>query len=286
VPDRASLPAAARTEALGVATAGARTRGLPAHLPEYLIEAWGIGAFMLSAIGFTVLLEHAASPVRAALPDAAVRRGLMGLAMAGTALGLVYSPWGKRSGAHFNPAMTFTWWRLGKIETRDALAYGAAQLAGAVGGALVAGALLLGAPAHASVRFAVTLPGDAGLAAAFAAEAAISALLMFTVLTVSNRPGLNRFTGIFAACLIATYIALEAPISGMSMNPARTLGSAAGARVFDSLWLYFTAPPLGMLAAAELYVRTRGARAVLCAKLHHENRARCIFRCAWPGMEA
>jgi aquaporin Z len=47
----------------------------------------------------------------------------MGLAMAGTALGLVYSPSGKRSGAHFNPAMTFTWWRLGQIEARDALSW-------------------------------------------------------------------------------------------------------------------------------------------------------------------
>jgi aquaporin Z len=241
---------------------------------------------MLSAIAFTVLLEHAGSPVRAALPDALARRALMGLAMGGTALCLVHSPWGKRSGAHFNPAMTFTWWRLGKLETRDAVAYAAAQLAGAVAGTLLAGALLLGAAAHESVRFAVTLPGGAGTAAAFAAEAAISALLMLTVLTVSNRPRLNRFTGIFAAGLIAAYITLEAPISGMSMNPARTLGSAAGARIFDSLWLYFTAPPLGMLAAAELYLRTRGARAVLCAKLHHDNRARCIFRCAWPGTEA
>jgi aquaporin Z len=251
------------------------------HWPEYLIEAWGIGCFMLSALAFTVLLEHPASPLRAALPDALARRALMGLAMGSTALALVHSPWGKRSGAHFNPAMTFTFWRLGKLETRDALAYGGAQLGGAVIGTLLAGALLLGAAAHESVRFAVTVPGSAGVASAFAAEAAISALLMFTVLTVSNQPRLNRYTGIFAACLIATYISLEAPLSGMSMNPARTLGSALGARVFDSLWLYFTAPPLGMLAAAELFVRTRGSRAVLCAKLHHSNRARCIFRCAW-----
>jgi aquaporin Z len=80
---------------------------------------------------------------------------------------------------------------------------------------------------------------------------------------------------------VATYIALEAPISGMSMNPARTVGSAFSAHVWTAWWIYFTAPPLGMLLAAELYLRVRGARAVICAKLHHQNDQRCIFRCGY-----
>jgi aquaporin Z len=75
------------------------------------------------------------------------------------------------------------------------------------------------------------------------------------------------------------YIIIEAPISGMSMNPARTLGSAFSAQVWTSIWIYFTAPPTGMLLAAEAYVRLRGSHRVLCAKLHHENNERCIFRC-------
>ena len=70
------------------------------HWPEYLIEAFLLGAFMVSALGFTVLLEHPGSPVRAALPDALVRRALMGCAMGATAISLVYSPLGQRSGAH------------------------------------------------------------------------------------------------------------------------------------------------------------------------------------------
>ena len=73
------------------------------------------------------------------------------------------------------------------------------------------------------------------------------------------------------------YITFEAPFSGMSLNPARTLGSALPAMTWTALWLYFTAPPLGMLAAAEVYVGLRGARAVHCAKLHHQNSKRCIF---------
>jgi aquaporin Z len=97
---------------------------------------------------------------------------------------------------------------------------------------------------------------------------------MFVVLCASNAPRTARFTGVFCGLLVATYITLEAPISGMSMNPARTLGSATGAVQFASLWIYFTAPPLGMLLAAEIYLRARGSARVRCAKLQHGPRQR------------
>ena len=249
---------------------------LKAHWPEYAIEAAGIAAFMTSALGFTALLEHPSSPVHQAIANATLRRALMGLAMGATAISLVYSPWGQRSGAHFNPALTFTYLRLGKMAPADALFYALAQFAGAIAGVFVT-AHAIGAVADPHVRFAVTLPGSWGAAAAFAAEAAISFGLMFVVLCASNAPRIARFTGLFCGLLVATYITFEAPISGMSMNPARTLGSATGASHFASLWIYFTAPPLGMLLAAELYLRTLGAARVRCAKLQHGVRQRCIF---------
>ncbi len=65
------------------------------------------------------------------------------------------------------------------------------------------------------------------------------------------------------------------------MNPARTTASALPAQVWTALWLYFTAPPLAMLLAAEVYVRLKGAHRVICAKLHHQNNKRCIFRCGY-----
>jgi aquaporin Z len=256
------------------------------HWPEYLIEAFLLGAFMVSALAFTVLLEHPASPLRQALGDATLRRALMGLAMGATAVTLVYSPWGQRSGAHFNPAFTFTFFRLGKIAPADALGYGVAQFAGGVLGVLAIGALLGTLVADRAVNHAVTVPGMAGAAPAFAAELAISFATMLTVLVVSNQPKLARYTGLCVGALVATWITIEAPLSGMSMNPARSFGSAAGAGVFDALWIYFTAPPLGMLLAAESYVRARGVRAVHCAKLHHQNPHRCIFRCGYHAAAA
>jgi aquaporin Z len=251
------------------------------HWPEYAIEALGIAAFMLAAVAGTVALEHPGSAVHRALPDPLLRRALMGIAMGATAMALVYSPWGQRSGAHFNPAFTLTFLRLGKVGPRDAAGYVGAHFAGAIAGVALAGALLGALPGHESVRFAVTVPSTAGPRVAFAAEVAISFGMMLTVLVVSNLPRVARFTGVCCALLIATYITLEAPLSGMSMNPARTLGSATGAGVFTDLWIYFAAPLLGMLLAAESYLRIAGARRVHCAKLHHQNGHRCIFRCGW-----
>jgi aquaporin Z len=162
-------------------------------------------------------------------------RALMGLAMGLTALGLVLSPWGKRSGAHFNPAVTLTFYRLGKIAPFDAAFYVLAQFAGAAAGVLIAAALLRSALAHPAVHYVVTA-GAYGDAVAFAGEVAISFGLMIAVLAFANTPTWNRFTPAVVATLIALCITFEAPLSGTSMNPARTLASALPARFWDALW--------------------------------------------------
>ncbi len=103
------------------------------------------------------------------------------------------------------------------------------------------------------------------------------------MLRASNHARLARWTGVLAGLLVAVYIGVESPVSGMSMNPARTLGSALLARVWTALWVYFTAPLAGMLLAAKVFARA-GARAA-CAKLHHHNRKRCIFNCNFREVE-
>jgi len=255
------------------------TEALKRHWPEYLMEAAALGLFMVSAILFTVLLEHPASPIRQAIDSGVHRRVLMGLAMGGTAVAIIYSPWGRRSGAHMNPSVTLTFLRLGKIAPADAFFYIAAQFAGGLAAVVLTAAAIRMALRHPAVNFAATLPGPAGPGVAFAAETVISFLLMLTVLTVSNLKRVAHLTGLAAGVLVAAYIALESPLSGMSMNPARTVASAVPAGALGPLWIYFTAPTLGMLLAAQAFVAARGARAVLCAKLHHDHVARCIFRC-------
>ncbi len=93
---------------------------LKKHWPEYLIEAGCLGAFMISACSFAALLGHPQSPVQMWFTAGMPMRFVMGLAMGLTAVALIYSPWGKRSGAHMNRAVTFTFWRLGKVASWDA----------------------------------------------------------------------------------------------------------------------------------------------------------------------
>jgi aquaporin Z len=173
--------------------------------------------------------------------------------------------------------MTFAFYRLGKIRHWDALSYGVAQFSVATSGVALATFLLRGAPGDGTVRYAVTAPGVYGAAVAFAAELAISFILMITVLLVTNHERLARYTPYFVGSLYAVNITFETPLSGMSMNPARTFGPAAYGGYWHTLWIYFIAPTLGMLAAAESLLRIRRGVAPYCAKLHHANDERCIF---------
>jgi aquaporin Z len=263
----------------------AAASALRAHWPEYLMESGELGFFMVSACFFTTLLDHPHSPVRYIVADAFLRRALVGLAMAVTLLLIIHSAWGKRSGAHMNPAMTLMFLRLGKVEFWDGIFYIVFQFAGGLAGVVFSSLAIGPALAHPNVNFAATEPGGRGTSAAFVAELFISCLLATTILVTSNHKALSRFAPYFAATLVAIYITFEAPFSGMSMNPARTLASAIPAHAFHALWIYFTAPPLAMLVAAELYRRGRSARAVYCAKLHHNNSARCIFRCRYIELQ-
>jgi aquaporin Z len=249
---------------------------LRAHWPEYLIEAWALGTFMLSAGVFSTLLGNPASPVVALVRDADWRRAAVGIAMGMTAVALIYSPWGRRSGAHMNPAVTLTYWRLGRVARWDGVFYIAAQFAGGVCGVGLAAALLRDAFRSPPVAYAATHPGIHGTAAAFVAEFVISGLLMTVVLRVSNAPRYSNYTGLCAGLMVAVFIALEAPVSGMSMNPARSFASAVPTGIWRDLWIYFTAPVLGMQAAAAVQVFLRGRRSVRCAKLVHTADQRCI----------
>ena len=248
------------------------------HWPEYTMEAIELGLFMLSACIFSVVIFHPASFLNDWLETDLMRRLLMGLAMGTTAIAIIFSPMGKRSGAHFNPAVTLVYLTLKKIKPWDAAFYTLFQVGGGIIGVLLAYLILKQILAHPNVQYAVTVPGSFGVTAAFLAELMISFVLMTVILNVSNSR-LGRWTGVFAGTLVATYITIESPISGMSMNPARTLGSAVSAHVWTALWIYLVAPPAGMLLASAVFKRFRREMTVACAKLHHYNNKRCIFQC-------
>jgi aquaporin Z len=200
----------------------------------------------------------------------------MGVSLGLTAVTIIYSPWGKQSGAHINPSVTLTFLRLGKIRGWDALFYVLCQMLGAaVAVGLIAITLgkMLAEPA---IRYLVTVPGPQGPGKALAIEFVVGLALMACILYFSNHHRFDDYTGVFAAMLVAAYIFSASPFTITTAPPAQA-GAVFPSGIWAGLAVYFTAPPLGMLTAAELYLWWKGKAAVKCCKLHHNNDKRCIF---------
>lgn len=247
------------------------------HWPEYLIEGWALGCFMVSAGLFATLLEYPGSAVHQALAGQPfLRRVLMGLAMGTTAVGIMYSPWGKRSGAHMNPAVTLVFHRLGKIARWDAVFYALGQVAGGTLGVLLVALALGAAFDQPPVSWIATVPGPDGIAAAFAAETGMSLALILMVLSASRSDRLAPLTGVFAGLMIVAFITLLSPLSGFGINPARSAASALPSGIWTAFWIYLIAPPLGMLLAAEIHLAVTGRSRQRTAKLACDDRQRCI----------
>ena len=249
------------------------------HWFLYVYEGAELAWFMVAACVASVVLFGVGSVGMRLVPSAEVRRLVMGAAMGGTAVRIIHSPMGKRSGAHFNPAITLTYLWLGKIGVWDAVGYVVGQFAGGVAGVGIAALMMGRLLAQPSVNYAVTVPGIGGTAGAFGAELFMASLLMGVVLWMTNRRRLAGYTSYAVGVLITGYVFFFAPVSGFSINPARTVGSAVFAQVWTAEWVYFVAPLAGMFGAAAVYVYWFGIESVLCAKLHASPSVLCPYRC-------
>lgn len=158
-------------------------------------------------------------------------------------LAMIYAV-GDISGAHLNPAVTLAFFVARRLDGRHVLPYIASQLAGAVA---ASGLLRVLFPTHTTLG--ATLPAGSA-AQSFVLEIVLTTMLMFVILSVSTG---SKERGINAGIVVGAVIALEAmfagPISGASMNPARSIGPALAAFHFNSLWLYVVAPVSGALLA-------------------------------------
>jgi aquaporin Z len=244
------------------------------HVREYGAEIAGTMFMVLIGLSAVALNFGTGSPTAELIPNEAARRLLTGVTFAGAAAAVAYSPLGMRSGGHLNPAVTLAFHRLGKVSARDVIGYIGAQGAGASLGA-VAAALIWTNRAE-SVSLGVTGPGPAGRWAAFGVEVAMTFVLMTVILHVVDRVRVARLTPLVAGAVAALFVMLLAPVSGTSLNPARSAGPSVVLPRLTDLWIYLTAPTLGALAAAELFGRIRGRPR--CAKLVHPPRGRpCHF---------
>ena len=257
-------------------------RALREHWPEYLIEAAGLGVIMLVSASIAVVAQTLLPAAWPPLP----RRIVQGLTIAGTGASLVYSPWGMRSGAHFNPSVTLTFLVLGRVKAVDAAYYMIFQVMGGLAGISVAGLLLGSLLRDPPTLWIVTRPGAHGVLVALVAEFFVAFLAMETILVTGAFPGVSKFTGVFVAMLVFLFVSFESPLSGFSMNPARSFGSAAVSGQWTALWIYVLAPPSGMLAAALLKRSLRWAPSSNCAKLVRNGSQRCIHCGYTPSLGA
>jgi aquaporin Z len=274
-----NLPPAVRFPVGALAPSASLAEAIGAHWREYLMEGAELGSLMLSTCFFGTLLYGNDSPLNHLALSRGVRSLLMGTAIAMTTFLIIRSPFGRRSGAHVNPAVTLAFLWLRRIHRWDAICYVAAQFLGAIVGVLVAEQVLGERLSSAPVRYLVTLPGTYGRLTAFTAEFVLSGLLMGVVLYASNHRPLARFSPILVSLLTLCYFALSPSISGFSVNPARTFSSALFAWIWAGIWIYFSAPCLGTLMSAAIYIKGMGSNRVYCAKVFHDRKSPCPFPC-------
>lgn len=211
---------------------------------------------------------------------------LMGAAVGGVTLLIIRSRFGRRTGAHFNPALTLTYFFLGRVHPWDTVFYIVSQFSGGVLGVFVAHELLGGRLSTPPVCYVVTVPGSHGEAVAFLAEFLLGGLLMGVVLFTTNRLRLVNLAPFFVALITVFYYGFCSSISGYSVNPARSFSSAFFASVWQGIWVYFLGPSSGMLTAAFIYIRIKGKHQVYCAKVFHDMHSPCPFRCEFMHLKS
>ena len=247
------------------------------HWFEYGAELLGT-AFLLFAGGSAIVFDFGAgSPLGAVLPDKSARLLITGILFAGSGSLVAISPLGKLSGGHINPAVSLAFWAHGKLHLLDLVGYILGQFLGAITGTLLLA--LVWRRRGASVRYGMTLPGASfPLWVVFLAEVILTFLLVLSIFFFVSSHRLMRWTPLMSWILIAMMVWLEAPISGTSLNPARSFGPALVAGFWQDQWLYFVAPPLGaLLAVGAFRLLASGTRDVLTGKLFHVPHYRSVF---------
>jgi aquaporin Z len=252
---------------------------LQSHWREYAMEAAEIAVLMFCICAAGALFYGRESPVANMGWSAVTRSVFMGAMVAGATFLIIQSPFGRRSGAHFNPALTLAYFSVKRIHHWDALSYIVVQFIGGIIGVSIAGHLFGVNLSDFPVWYVVTLPGRHGRLIAFFAELLTSFLLMEIVLIASNHRRLARLSPFFVASVTIFYYIFSTSISGYSVNPARSFSSALFAHMWQGIWIYFIAPSLGMVTGAISYERVVGSKRIYCAKIFHDLHTTCPFNC-------
>jgi aquaporin Z len=203
-------------------------------------EGFGTAVLVLAIVLAAALSMAAGSPLAEALPGRGSRFFVLGVLVAPCVAALALSPVGRVSGAHLNPAVSLSFWALGRLSPRELAWYVTAQLAGGLAGAAIGRAVLPRA-AWESIGGAVTHPG-VPTAAAFALEAGMTSVLLVVIVGFAASDRLAPLTPVAIAPVLTAIIWLGSPWTGASINPARSEGPALAFGDLADLWLYVLAP--------------------------------------------
>lgn len=248
------------------------------HWPEYGAELLGTAFNIFVGLSAVVFDFGKGLPMEHWIPDKSIRLLITGLMFAGSGSLVAISPLGKLSGAHINPSVSLAFWAQGKMHHHDIGGYIIGQFLGAI---LGAGLLVTVWGKYAvSVNNGMTLPATAyPLWYVFLAEVSMTFVLVLCIFIFVSSHRLMRWTPLMTWFLVATMVWLVAPISGTSLNPARSIGPALVSWFWKDQWLYCIAPPLGaMLAVGAFRVLSMGGRRILTGKLFHVPHYRSIFK--------
>jgi aquaporin Z len=245
---------------------------------EYTAELVGTAFNIFVGLSAVVFDFGQGLPMEHLIPDKSIRLLITGLIFSGSGALFAISPLGKLSGGHINPSVTLAFWAHGKMHGQDAVGYIVAQFIGAISGAFLI--VSVWGKYAGSVYNGMTLPG-AGYALwfVFLAEVLITFLLVLSIFLFVCNHRLMRWTPLMTWLLITAIVWQEAPISGTSLSPARSIGPAFVTGLWTHQWLYCIAPPLGALLAVAMFrLLTMGKRDILSCKLCHVPHYRSIFK--------
>lgn len=237
----------------------------------YLSETIGTALLLFFGLSVVIFNWGEGSVIAKQIPDLSLRRALTGFLFGTVGCLITISPVGKISGAHINPAVSFAFLLRGKMRISTALGYIISQMIGAAVGSIP---LLLWGKLGASVRFGMTLPGEAGLAMAFWGEVITTACLIFYLYIFIGTKKLRNFTPFGIPFLYCLLVWAETIYSGCSTNPARSFGPALIAGNFSSYWLYWIAPIVGVILVTLFFrlLRLHRVYRIEAARLSYHQR--------------
>lgn len=240
-------------------------KGWPIPWQLFVSELIGTAVLLLVGLSVVIFMFGTGTPMAGLIPSEGLRRLITGFLFGTTGAFIAMSPVGKVSGAHINPVVTLGFRLMGKLDSKAAIGYIAAQLIGAVVGS---SPLLLWGAMGRSVAFGAALPGKGYSMQTVLLGEVVTTFIMILLLAVFlGFRFLRPFTPAIFPFLYAVMVYAEAPISGTSTNPARSLGPAIVSGQWDGWWIYWVGPLIGAFAAT--LACSFLAKRITVAKLYH-----------------